>query len=51
MEAIDRLIAETFEWLAFHKRRHSNIEMLACAIRLKALQDAKRALSEADKPG
>lgn len=48
MEAIRKLRAETFEWLAYHKRRHHRIEALACNIRLKALSDALKALEEDD---
>ena len=48
MTAILKLRAETFDWLAYHKKRHHRIEALACAIRLKALNDAIRALKEED---
>jgi hypothetical protein len=49
MDAIRKLRAETWDWLAFHKKRHHRIEALACAIRLKALNDALRALEEEEK--
>ena len=44
MAKLDALIAETLEWLAFHKSRKAKIEALACQIRLKALREAKLAV-------
>ena len=47
---IERLIAETKEWRAFHAARRdagergAGIEAAACAIRQRALEDALKAL-------
>lgn len=52
MAELDRMIAETKEWRAFHMSQHSkgvrgaSIEAAACTIREQALLDAKRAILE-----
>ncbi len=49
MKEIERMIAETREWRDYHKSRLGNIgglEALACNIRLKALEDAKKAIED-----
>lgn len=46
MTAIARLIAETRAWRDQHRRRGASgqIEVLACNIRIKALEDALAAI-------
>lgn len=44
MTAIKKLISETEGWRKLHKARGAHIEAAACAIRIKALQDALSAL-------
>lgn len=50
MDELDRMIAETHEWRVFHREQFrrgvagATIEAAACAIREKALLDAKRAV-------
>jgi hypothetical protein len=52
MEKLERLIAETREWREFHAAQYrrgvrgAQIEAAACAIREKALRDAKSALEK-----
>lgn len=48
MTKLDALIEQAKQWRAFHKARGpaGYIETLAASIRLKALNDARRALSE-----
>lgn len=52
MAALNRMIAETREWRDFHVRRReegvkgASIEAAACAIRERALLDAKAAILE-----
>jgi hypothetical protein len=48
MDAIRAMRVETERWRAFHKERRNHIEAAACSIRLKALNDALRALEEDD---
>lgn len=45
MSGIDKLIAQTREWIRKHKEAGREIDEAAAWIRLKALHDAKRALS------
>lgn len=47
MDDIVALIRETESWRSEHKRHRRWIEAAACAIRIKALQDAIAALTEA----
>lgn len=57
MAELDRLIAECHEWRLFHRAqfqrgvRGACIEAAACAIREKALRDAKRAILDEQKAG
>lgn len=50
MAELDRMIAETHEWRVFHREQYrrgvrgASIEAAACAIREKALKDAKQAV-------
>jgi len=44
MIAILTLISITEQWLTYHKRNGRHIEAAACAIRIKALRDAVKAL-------
>ena len=50
MAELERMIAETHEWREFHAAQYrrgvrgAQIEAAACAIREKALLDAKRAI-------
>ncbi len=47
---IDALISEAEKWRVYHKQRGQvgYIEALACDIRIKALKDAKDAVSSND---
>lgn len=47
MEAVQELIDETKEWLEANRRAgpKRQIEALACRIRIRALEDALRAVS------
>lgn len=47
MSAIREMIAETKRWLAEHKAAGRRIEAAACAIRLRALEDALTACGTA----
>lgn len=55
MAELNRLIAETREWRAFHVQRRNmgikgaGIEALACSIREKALLEAKRAFERTNR--
>lgn len=50
MAELNRMIAETHEWREFHAEQYrrgvrgASIEAAACAIRERALRDAKRAI-------
>ena len=52
MGAIDRLIAETKLWRGQHRARGrlGQIEVLACNIRIKALEDARAAILALKEP-
>jgi hypothetical protein len=53
MAELNRMIAEAHEWRLFHRARFQSgvkgacIEAAACAIREKALRDAKAAIANA----
>lgn len=55
MEKINHMIAETREWREFHAAQYrrgvrgAQIEASACAIREKALLDARAAISAAER--
>lgn len=50
MQELDRMIAEVKQWKEYHSQQFRNgvkgatIEAAACAIRLKGLEDAKKAI-------
>lgn len=46
MAKIASLISEAEAWRKLHRARGAHIEAAACAIRIKALQDALAALQE-----